>query len=103
VQLDDDTNARATPTDDLDQGGAELVSALIEGMQIQMEIQIGVGVLMAKYELSEEEAYVRLREKAAATGLSLLEAADSLKERAIDRGRGPNENRAATTQEDLPG
>jgi hypothetical protein len=67
----------APATEDLDPGSAALVTGIYEGFHVQQRIQVGVGLLMARDKSSEETAYLTLREHAANSGTTLLEAADN--------------------------
>jgi hypothetical protein len=69
----------APPSSDaLDHGGAELIGGILEGLGIQRQIQISIGLLMASQNLSAKNAYVRLRDRAASSGVSLTRAAEAV-------------------------
>jgi hypothetical protein len=77
-----DESERPTSSE-LDEGGAELIGGIIEGLGIQRRIQVAVGLLMAKQSLSAKTAYLLLRERAASHGVSLSQAADAVTSAAI--------------------
>jgi hypothetical protein len=62
----------------LDQGGNELIGGIVAGLAIQRRIQIAIGLIMAGHRLSAKAAYIRLRDRAASSGVSLSQAAEAV-------------------------
>jgi hypothetical protein len=59
----------------LDAGGKELLAGLAEALTVHATIQLALGVIMGRDHTTAEDAYLKLRLRAAATGVSLLTAA----------------------------
>jgi hypothetical protein len=64
--------------DQFDRGAAELVCGMVGAFSVQQRIQVAIGLLIHSHQLSEADAYLELREHAALTQTSLLEAADDV-------------------------
>jgi hypothetical protein len=67
----------APASNSLDHGSWQLVAGLAEALAIQRQIQIAVGILMARRQLDADAAYLQIREEAAATGRSLRDTASA--------------------------
>jgi GAF domain-containing protein/ANTAR domain-containing protein len=68
--------------DDLDPGALDLLDGLTGAFAVRTKIQQAFGVVMAGDRVSADAAYTVLRSRAAATGLSLITAAESVVNRA---------------------
>jgi hypothetical protein len=66
--------------DGLDTGGQQLLTGLAQALAVRATVQRAVGVLMARDELKADEAYLRLRVRAAEAGVSLADVAEALAE-----------------------
>jgi hypothetical protein len=58
-----------------DAGSSELLTALVEALDVQHRIQVAIGVLMQQLSVTADAAYAALREQAAHTEQTLLQAA----------------------------
>jgi hypothetical protein len=72
----------APSAEDLDPGTRQLVDGLTGAFAVRTMIQRSLGVIMAEEQTTADVAYVKLRSRAAATGLTLTAAAGSVLTRA---------------------
>ena len=64
--------------DGIDTGGQQLLTGLAQALAVRATVQRAVGVIMARDELDADEAYLRLRVRAAEADVSLAHAAEAL-------------------------
>ena len=76
---------------ELDEGSIQLLTGLREATALQRHIQISVGMLMARHQISASTAYTRLRDAAATNRRSLIEEAEYVREE-VEQGNRPPES-----------
>jgi AmiR/NasT family two-component response regulator len=62
----------------LDAGGEELLTGFAEALTVRSTIQLALGVIMGRDDVTAEAAYLALRLRAAKTGIGLLAAASNV-------------------------
>jgi hypothetical protein len=62
----------------LDPGGEELLTGFAESLAVRSTIQLAIEVLRRRARITAEDAYIRLRLRAAEAGVSLLAAAEAV-------------------------
>jgi hypothetical protein len=62
----------------LSKGGTELLTGFAEALAVRSTIQLALGMIMSRAGITNDEAYLNLRLRAANSGTSLLAAADAI-------------------------